>query len=488
MKTIIGVILATLTLAGCSRGPDQTALEQDVQNQLDTQFKQGLFKIASLRRAGTAPSGAGDKQRLLVYFNSRIEFLEDYDLTSWEELNVGVLARVLGATEKGLRGVKSEGNEKGDVLTVYGRSTYAEQDGAWQPVAAPARIEIADAPPLGNTAPRAEALLLLQEIESIAGGSGRRGEKSEIVESELTTALRNINMQLDAIEGNISFATGEAAGEYYRVGQKLQQVMAGEEAMVRSYESGGSIENSRLVETKAVDLALIQNDIAAMAYAGEGVFSGRPPMQNLRALAGLFPEPVQIVVRADSDIRSIADLAGKRVNIGLPESGTHVNAVLILAAHGIELSDLGEAGEQGMSASIEALKAGELDAFVVTLAAPARSLEALAAEVPVRLLSLDREAVAVLARNNPSFVPTTLRARTYPGQDEPVHTVSVIAMLVVHKDASDEEVTRFLDGLFDNVDLISKVGFEASFIDRAKAKHGVTIPFHPSAERYFSKS
>jgi TRAP transporter TAXI family solute receptor len=104
------------------------------------------------------------------------------------------------------------------------------------------------------------------------------------------------------------------------------------------------------------------------------------------------------------------------------------------------------------------------------------------------LLSLDQDALQVLADNNPYYVPVTLPAKIYPGQDEPVRTLSVTAMLVANKDLPDDKVTQLLEAVFTNLGAISKAGFQASFIARAKAREGATIPLHPGAEQYYSKS
>ena len=101
---------------------------------------------------------------------------------------------------------------------------------------------------------------------------------------------------------------------------------------------------------------------------------------------------------------------------------------------------------------------------------------------------MDSEARSILSRDNPYYVPVTLPARTYHGQEEPVDTLSVTAMLIAHKDVSEDEVEKLLKGIFDDVEQISQAGSGATLIDRAKANEGVAIPLHPGAEAYFSSS
>jgi len=488
MKAIISLLLILLALSGCSRGPDSTTLEQQLQNDLDATFPTGLFRIDSLRRTGSAPGGGLGERRLLVYYNARIEFLDDYDLNSWDQLNAGTLANTLGATEQGITGIVPGGNGKGDILLVHGRASYRDADGRWEPATGTAGAELGAVPDFENTAPQSGAKLLLAEIGDIvsAGRTNVRGLESAVVERELTTALRNIQMQLDGLRGATALASGETAGEYFRVGRALEANLASVQFPFRNHRTDGSVENAQLVQSHAVELALMQNDIAEMAYNGTGFFADRAPMENLRALATLYPEPIHIVTLAASDIQTVADLRGKRVDLGLPGSGSRVNAELVLDAHNIAQSDLGAISSRGIAASVALIEAGEIDAFVVTVAAPARHLQNLAARQPIRLLSLDEDARSTLAANNASLVPIALPTGTYPGQRAEIQTLSVTAMLVAHKDVPDDRVTHMLESLFDNVAAISREGFPASAINPATARTGVTIPLHPAAEAYYA--
>ncbi|MBK6736482.1 MAG: TAXI family TRAP transporter solute-binding subunit [Haliea sp.] len=84
----------------------------------------------------------------------------------------------------------------------------------------------------------------------------------------------------------------------------------------------GSVANAFLIESQQARAGVIQSDVAAAAVTGQGVFLEAGPLGHLRAVASLFPEPVHIIVRADSDIDSVADLAGRRLTLGSPQSGS----------------------------------------------------------------------------------------------------------------------------------------------------------------------
>ena len=147
-------------------------------------------------------------------------------------------------------------------------------------------------------------------------------------------------------------------------------------------------------------------------------------------MGSLFPEPIQVVTTAGSPLATLADLKGKRVELGQPGSGTRANAEAVLAASGVAMSDLGGIDEGGLAAGLQRLAAGEVDAVIATIAAPARALQEAAAGPGIKLLPVPAEALASLAADHPALVPVTLPANTYPGQPAAIDTVAVTALLV----------------------------------------------------------
>lgn len=480
----VGIALMALTLVACTRGPDQGTVIADLQRELDSSFRLGLFKVLSVNTQGWVPIAGDRESRVLAYHNSQIEFLQPYDLGSWGDVGLGSLAGVVGAAKKGITGVKPGGNAQGDVLKVHGRTTYQKTDAGWEHVAAspPRRARAQGELTLDNSAPPSDLQAMANQIGDRAARA--RGEQAAIMEQELAVALRKINLRVDAAEGTPALMSGPTVGEYYAMGRALQQVLGTEGMELHNYDSAGSIENCEQVSNGVVALALVQNDIAAMAYAGDGIFVNRAPMENLRAVASLFPEPVQVVVTQASGIDSVAGLRGKRVDLGAPGSGSRVNAAQILEAHGIALSDLAEASELGLADAVDALRAGELDALVTTIATPSRFLQALAADEPIRILSLDPDALSELVEQYPYYVQLTVPANTYPGgQGKAAQTVGVTAMLIARDDVGDDTVSTLLEGLFDSVGEISRDSFQGARISRNTAREGITIPLHPGAEK-----
>jgi TRAP transporter TAXI family solute receptor len=495
LKTIqcvsILVCVATLVLgAGCSRGPDKKTLQTELQEKLSKRFQPGLLELVSLRRQGSAPLQASEtgSKRLIVYFNATIKLLKNYDFGDWEGLSPASLANVLGATEKGISGIKPQETRQGDLIRVFGSSTYERSGDKWTSVdVMTAGVKKVDDP--GNAAPSSRAQNLIERLASMVEipppGLGPQDET--VISEELDRAVKAINARIQRRKHIYTIASGPEEGEYYPIVEAIVSHLAkvGAKAKVRNQETEGSVANVWLIGRKEADYALIQSNVASMAAAGEGPFAQGGAVTSLRALGSLFPEPVQIVVSARSPIHTVAALRGKKVDIGMPNSGTHYDALQVLGAYGLGVKDLAEVREKGLEDAAGRLGAGRLDAFFVTVGAPTRELQKLATRQKIRLLALDNSIIERLVTENPGLIRLTLPANTYPGQTEQVTTVAATALLVTHSDAPQAEVSLLVKLIFDQTDYLTSASAQGAKISKRSGLRGITIPVHAGATRYF---
>jgi TRAP transporter TAXI family solute receptor len=487
----VGLALLVVTmLVGCARGPDEATLRQEVQDKLTRQFKEGLFEVASLGRRGSSPMPAGEEgtRRLIVYYNVVLRFRQDYDFGGWDKLSPASLGYALGATEKGLVGVKPQ-NRAGDVLYVYGSSTYGWSDGAWKSMAASPGA-VAPEPDRENTASPSRSKQLIDKLAAMVDlpPPGIEAGSEQVIADELDRATANIQRRLARRKHVYTLASGPRGGEYARFGtafvERVRKLGTG--VAVRNLETEGSVQNAALLARGEADYALVQSDVAAEAVAGRGMLEGDRPFTTLRALGSLFPEPVHVVVPAASSIRAVDDLRGKRVDIGAPRSGTRYSAIAVLAAHGLTVRDLREASESELQEAARRLAAGQLDAFFVTIAAPARGLQELAARSRMRLLSLPSRTIERLVADQSGLVAMTLPSNTYPGQSEPVATVATAALLVATAEAPDAEVEKVVAFVFGGA-FAATGGAEGVKVSKDSALRGITIPMHAGASRFFAR-
>lgn len=266
----------------------------------------------------------------------------------------------------------------------------------------------------------------------------------------------------------------------------------------------GSVQNALAIGAGQLESALVQSDVAYWAYSGTGVpprpcrpgkvpaaaiaaLKRQGPIADLRAIAGLYPEDVHVVVRGDGAIRSLADLKGKRVGLGEPESGTLADARLVLEMAGLSECEL-QPQYQRLSQAAESLASGDIDAFFVVGGAPVPAIFDVASLVPIRLLPIQDELLHRLVARFPLFAADEIAAGTYPGVDTAVATASVTALWVVRADIDDDLVFAVTQALWREPTrrLLETSHPAGRRIRLATALNDVSIPLHPGAARYYS--
>ncbi len=484
LLTLLSITLLSLLLSGCQRGPEESTLRSELTAVLEQNFQPGLFELVSLRRMGSAPrreSETGD-ERLIVYFNTRLRFRKAHDLTVWDGLNGASLAFLLGASESGIQGIRSGGNTTGDILQVHGSRAYAMRSAQWRAITI-------NRPSLSPIDTSAQSARLIEGLSQLAEQSaGRRGGVEQaIVERELGEEKRRIERELDKLRQIYAAASGPSQGAYHRYLQALERNATQTGVILRNYETQGSVENCLLVQSGAVDIGIAQSNIAALAFSGEGPFKARGRQTDLNAIAALFPEYLQLVTRTGAGIQTLEGLRGKRIDIGLPESGTRVDALRVLDAAGLRLQDFFEIREQGLNDAVAALLSGALDAFFTTQQAPGHALQDIIAPGEAQLLSLPPAVQREVVDHHAVYRAARLPAHTYPGQTMPIETLAVTAMLIARRDLPDPRVLQLLEGLFRSVEVVAQDNLRVGLLSPRTAAAGLTLPLHPIVKRFLSR-
>lgn len=249
----------------------------------------------------------------------------------------------------------------------------------------------------------------------------------------------------------------------------------------------GSGDNAREVGSGHLDAGIIQADIASMAYAGKGDFAGKNRQESLRALASLYPETLQIVVRRDSDIASLAGLKGKRVSLDTKASGTQPAARAVLANAGIKLADL-KITEVDVGTATDYMRDGKLDAFFYVGGAPAPAIAQLGEVLDLRLLPVPETIMARVRKAEPYYATVTISANTYKNIGD-IQTLGVRALLVVNEKLPDDLAYNVMRSLWHKT---SRAMFNAGhpqgkMIKLETALDDITIPLHPGAARYYTE-
>ena len=285
----------------------------------------------------------------------------------------------------------------------------------------------------------------------------------------------------------INIATGGTAGTYYPIGGAIADVLSKNvEGMNASAQStGASVANINMLKEGEVDLAIVQNDITYYAVNGTDMFDKK--VDGLRAIASLYPETCQFVTLESSDVRSIADLKGKKVAVGAAGSGVEANVRQILKAYGLSYDDI---DEQFLSFAegAAALKDGAIDVACLTAGYPTASVQDIASQHKIRMIPLTNDKIEQLIAEYPFYTKTVIPAGTYSGFDEDIQTVSVMAILVANDKMSDETGYSITKAIFDNLEKISASHSAAKQISKKTATEGLDfMSMNKGAEKFYKE-
>ncbi|MCO7247182.1 TAXI family TRAP transporter solute-binding subunit [Halomonas sp. Mc5H-6] len=292
---------------------------------------------------------------------------------------------------------------------------------------------------------------------------------------------------LPASAQQLSIATGGTGGVYYPIGGGFAEMINEhiEGAQATAEVTGASVENMGLIMRGDADMALALADTVYQAYTGTGDFEGRQ-IENTRALASVYPNAVQLVTLADSDIESLADLEGKRVSVGAPGSGTELNARAVLEANGLSYEDF-TPQRLNFNETADAIRDGDIDAGFWSVGPPTSSIMNLATTRDIRIIGLSDEEVANARAEVEVFAPYQLQEGLYEGMDEAVQTIGIPNVLVVNSDMDEDLAYQLTQLLFENTDELIAVHPAANDTTIEFTMESTPVPLHPGAIRYFEE-
>lgn len=278
----------------------------------------------------------------------------------------------------------------------------------------------------------------------------------------------------------LRLGTGNPGGIYYAYGTMLREL---DDCGLNVKKTEGSRANMRLMSEGFLDLAIVQSDVLYEAVSGTGAFEGNP-VNNVRAVAGLYYEYFQIVTRSDSGIVAIADLKGRKISVGEEGSGVAKNAEYLLLSAGIPYSSV-ETVNMSYAESAAALESGEIDAFFAILGAPATVITELAQNSDIAFIPLDERTVAAMTELYSGYYAAAIPAGTYAGQSDEIPTVGVKAVLTANSRVSSESVRAVTAVLFEKADDL-KYTMTVPAPDIEFAVTDIPCRFHQGAADYYS--
>jgi uncharacterized protein len=285
----------------------------------------------------------------------------------------------------------------------------------------------------------------------------------------------------------INVLTGGTSGVYYPIGVALSQLYSngieGSKTSVQATKA--SVENLNLLQAGRGELAFALGDSVADAWNGVEDAGFKTPLKKLRAIAGTYPNYIQVVASKESGITTLADLKNKRISVGAPKSGTELNARAIFKAAGLSYEDMGKVEFLPYAESVELIKNRQLDATLQSSGLGMAAIRDLAATMPITFVAIPADVTAKI--DNAAYQAASIPAGTY-GQDSDVPTVAITNLLVSHDGVSDDVAYQMTKLMFNNLDRLGNAHSAAKDIKLEGAAKGLPIPLHPGAERFYKEA
>ena len=284
----------------------------------------------------------------------------------------------------------------------------------------------------------------------------------------------------------INILTGGTSGVYYPMGVVLSEIYAKniEGARTQVQATKASVENLNLIQQGKGELGFALGDSVKMAWEGNEEAGFRQPLTKLRTVAAIYPNYIQIAALQEAGVTTVTDLAGKSLSVGAPKSGTELNARAILEAAGMSYDDLGKVEYLPFAESVELMKNRQLEATLQSSGLGNAAIKDLGSSQAISIVSVPAEIVEKLGS---PYIPATIPAGTYGGQDADVPTAAVINFLVTSEDMDEETVYQMTKLLFENLDTMKAAHSAAADINLENAAKDSPIPLHPGAERYYKE-
>lgn len=308
----------------------------------------------------------------------------------------------------------------------------------------------------------------------------------------LTAGTLAVPTTISAQETFVNIGTGGQTGVYYVVGQSICRLVNRntDEHGIRctAPSTGGSVANLNALRAGEQEMGVAQSDQQYNALNGIGAFADAGPMEELRAVFSVHPEPFTVLARADSGIETFDDLRGKRVNIGNPGSGQRATIDTIMEMRGWTRGDFALASELRAAEQAQALCDNRVDAIVYVVGHPNGSIQEASTSCDSRVIPVTGDDIDQLVADNPYYAIATIPGGMYNGNPDDVQTFGVGATFVSSANVSEDTIYHVVKAVFDNFDRFKRLHPAFGVLEEENMiRNGLSAPLHDGAVRYFTE-
>ncbi len=304
--------------------------------------------------------------------------------------------------------------------------------------------------------------------------------------------VSSVSMAGAAAAQNVTILGGGVKGQPYQFAVGISKILKEKAGINATPQSAkGMVAQARILAKGQAQFAWgLGGPIGAWAYKGQRRFEKEGPKKNLRAVLSYPFGMFQWLALADSGIKSLKDLKGKRVSVGSAASTTQTFARFFLPAHGLKKGDYKEL-TPGFSGGFGSLRDKAVDAHLTMGLPPMSAVQELVALKKVRLVDMDASAVKAVVRDyGPGLTPAKIAAGTYGKNQvnsDAVNTVFIYFGFSTSADVPADVVYKVTKTLFENLKEFHGTAKAAKNVTLKAACGGLSFPLHEGAKRYFKE-
>lgn len=288
----------------------------------------------------------------------------------------------------------------------------------------------------------------------------------------------------------ITFGTGEITGTYYPRGQFICNLInkyQGKEKIRCSIEStNGSVHNINSVESGEFNFAISQSDTINYAINSKKSFKNKK-IEKLRSVISIYPELLTFIVSKKSNIKTIEDVIGKRINIGNSNSGSYVTTEELFDEFNIKKDSLKLSTGLNAEDTADALRDNRIDGFSFVVGHPAQNIIDSANSLPISILPIKGKRIDKFLEKNKHFSKAIIPANLYKGISKPIETIGIKAVIITSSDVSEKLVYNFVKIIFENFDEFKKSHLVYKNITKKSLLEGLGAQQHKGAKKYFKE-
>jgi len=280
--------------------------------------------------------------------------------------------------------------------------------------------------------------------------------------------------------------TGGTGGVFYPLGEGLASILTANTpgVTVTFIETGGSVDNMKMVDKGEVQIGFSTVDSAYDAIRGEGAYA---EIGSLRvcALAVLYNSFVHVAASEASGITTVAEMRGHVVSVGDTGSSTEGAADRVLKAAGLDPQTDITRQNLSIADATAAMSAGTIDAFFWIGGLPTRAVsDMLAAGTAVKFIDASEYVGPLIDNHGPVYTTHVLGSDVY-GTGADVPGIGIGNILFVNQNMSEEQVHQILTVMFDHIDEFNALHPQVAELELGNAAGGSSIPLHPAALTFF---